>query len=144
MSIEKIFIDTNVIIELLRGKRSVVSFFRSVEDDEIHGLTNKTVFLETVHVYLILKTDKGPLTLRKRPELIRNVDQEPVLRVFEIIDILPTDRIAKEYVVELIGEFGLLPNDALIAATCKHFEIKKIATFDEDFRRVDFLEVVEP
>nr|WP_257640101.1 MULTISPECIES: PIN domain-containing protein [Archaeoglobus] len=45
--------------------------------------------------------------------------------------------------VELAFEFGLLPNDALIAATCKHFGIKKIATFDEDFRRVDFLEVVE-
>ena len=47
---EKIFIDTNVIIDLLRGKKSVVSFFRDVEDGEIHGLTNKTVFLETVHV----------------------------------------------------------------------------------------------
>ncbi|AIG97141.1 hypothetical protein AFULGI_00003150 [Archaeoglobus fulgidus DSM 8774] len=38
---EKIFIDTNVIIDLLRGKKSVVSFFRDVEDGEIHGLTNK-------------------------------------------------------------------------------------------------------
>uniref|UniRef100_A0A7C3UD83 Ribonuclease VapC n=1 Tax=Geoglobus ahangari TaxID=113653 RepID=A0A7C3UD83_9EURY len=39
--------------------------------------------------------------------------------------------------------FKLLPNDALIAATCKHYGIKKIATFDEDFKRIDFLEVVE-
>ncbi len=36
-----------------------------------------------------------------------------------------------------------LPNDALIVATCKHYGIKKIATFDEDFGRVDFLEIVE-
>ncbi|AIG97142.1 PIN domain-containing protein [Archaeoglobus fulgidus] len=93
------------------------------------------MFLETVYVYLILTTDKGPLTLRKRPELIKNVNLKPLLRVFEIIDMLPTDRIAKEYIVELIGKFGLLPNDALIAATCKHYE---------DFRQVDFLEVVEP
>jgi hypothetical protein len=34
------------------------------------------------------------------------------------------------------------PNDALIAATCKHYGIRKIATFDEDFKRVDFLEIV--
>ncbi|MEM4156354.1 MAG: PIN domain-containing protein, partial [Archaeoglobaceae archaeon] len=39
--------------------------------------------------------------------------------------------------------YRLLPNDALIAATCKHYGIKKIATFDEDFKRVDFLEVLE-
>ena len=40
-------------------------------------------------------------------------------------------------------KYGLLPNDALIAATCKHHGIRKIATFDPDFKRVDFLEVVE-
>jgi len=34
------------------------------------------------------------------------------------------------------------PNDALIAATCKHYGIKNIATFDSDFERVDFLDVV--
>ncbi|MEM2176791.1 MAG: PIN domain-containing protein [Archaeoglobaceae archaeon] len=44
---------------------------------------------------------------------------------------------------EIIKKYGLLPNDALIAATCKHYGIRKIATFDEDFKRVDFLEVLE-
>ncbi len=39
-------------------------------------------------------------------------------------------------------KYNLLPNDALIAATCRHYGIK-IATFDDDFKRVDFLEVVE-
>ncbi len=33
--------------------------------------------------------------------------------------------------------------NALIAATCKYYGIRKIATFDEDFERVYFLEVVE-
>ncbi|HDM36545.1 MAG TPA: PIN domain-containing protein, partial [Candidatus Syntrophoarchaeum butanivorans] len=37
-----------------------------------------------------------------------------------------------------------LPNDALIAATCKYHGITRIATFDDDFRRVDFLEVITP
>jgi predicted nucleic acid-binding protein len=36
-----------------------------------------------------------------------------------------------------------IPNDALITATCKHHGIRKIATFDPDFKRVDFLEEVE-
>jgi len=43
----------------------------------------------------------------------------------------------------IIEKFNLLPNDALIAATCKHYGIKKIATFDGDFKRVEFLEVLE-
>ena len=44
---------------------------------------------------------------------------------------------------ELIKKYCLLPNDALIAASCEHYGIKKISTFDSDFKRVDFLEVVE-
>ena len=42
-----------------------------------------------------------------------------------------------------LEQYNLLPNDALIAATCKYYGIKKIATFDEDFKRVDFLEVID-
>ncbi|RJS75350.1 PIN domain-containing protein [Methanophagales archaeon] len=41
-----------------------------------------------------------------------------------------------------ITKYGLLPNDALIAATCKHHGISKIATFDPDFKIVDFLETI--
>ena len=43
----------------------------------------------------------------------------------------------------IMEKYNLLPNDTLIAATCKYYGIKKIATFDEDFKRVDFLDVVE-
>jgi predicted nucleic acid-binding protein len=44
---------------------------------------------------------------------------------------------------ETMLKFRLLPYDALIASTCFRNEIKRIATFDRDFGRVDFLEVVE-
>jgi len=41
----------------------------------------------------------------------------------------------------MMEKYRLLPNDAAIAATCKYYGIRKIATFDDDFKRVDFLEV---
>ena len=44
---------------------------------------------------------------------------------------------------EMGEKYHLLTNDALIAATCKYYGIKKIASFDDDFKKVDFLEVVE-
>ncbi len=58
----------------------------------------------------------------------------------EIVD-TPTDAVLLS---DLIQEYGLLPNDALIAATCKHHGIKEIASFDEDFKRVNFLKIVKP
>jgi predicted nucleic acid-binding protein len=48
----------------------------------------------------------------------------------------------KELALEIMKEYGLLPNDALIAATCRHYKINTLATFDEDFRRVPWLKVI--
>ena len=44
--------------------------------------------------------------------------------------------------IKMIRYYRLLPADAVIAATCKANGITKIATFDSDFKRVDFLEVI--
>jgi predicted nucleic acid-binding protein len=140
---ERVFIDTNVIIDLLRGKEKVVTFFKRIELGDIIGFTNKVVFLETVHVYLILTTGEGPLNLRKKPELISSADLTPILEIFDILQILPIDPIKERDVVEIITKYGLLPNDALIVATCRYYGIQKIATFDGDFKRVDFLEVID-
>jgi len=51
------------------------------------------------------------------------------------------DKLDKEDFILSMKKYKLLPNDALIAATCKHRRINKIATFDSDFERVDFLEI---
>jgi hypothetical protein len=42
----------------------------------------------------------------------------------------------------LASRYKLLPNDALIAATCKHYGIGKIASFDPDFEQLEFLELI--
>jgi predicted nucleic acid-binding protein len=70
---------------------------------------------------LSLKRTRDQKLLEKKAEIVRNVNLEPVLKVFEIIDILPADKANEEQIVEMIRQYGLLPNDALIAATCKHY-----------------------
>lgn len=45
--------------------------------------------------------------------------------------------------LDAIIKYKLLPGDAIIVASCKHHGITKIATLDSDFRRVDFLRVIE-
>ena len=44
--------------------------------------------------------------------------------------------------LQIIQDFKLLPNDAQIALTCRHYGINIILTFDEDFKRVPWLKVV--
>ena len=45
---------------------------------------------------------------------------------------------------EIAIKYGLLPNDSLIAATCKHYGIDTVATFDEDFKRIPWLKAIYP
>ena len=84
-------------------------------------------------------TDLKPHRLRK--EILKlNFDLSPVKELLEMFSILPCNYGAG--IVEIIEKYRILPNDALIAATCKHYGMRRIATFDEDFKRLDFLEVV--
>ena len=67
-----------------------------------------------------------------------------LMRLFEDLKIeVLNDYQDLDEVCTIMRTYKLLPNDALIAATCRHYGIRKIATFDEDFKRLDFLEVVE-
>jgi predicted nucleic acid-binding protein len=50
-------------------------------------------------------------------------------------------QISSSDLFEAMKEFHLLPNDALIAAICRSYGIKGIATFDDDFARVEYLEI---
>ena len=69
------------------------------------------------------------------------------------MDLSPVEELFSEFtmlnpaysVVDLLGmvsSYGLLPNDASIALAWGIEGIKRIATFDSDFQRVDFLEVL--
>lgn len=44
--------------------------------------------------------------------------------------------------LDSVAAYRLLPNDAAIVAACRYYGIKRIATFDSDFYRVQFLEVI--
>ena len=44
--------------------------------------------------------------------------------------------------LDFVEIYRLLPNDAAIVAACKYHGIKKIATFDSDFERVDFIDII--
>ena len=57
------------------------------------------------------------------------------------ISILPINDDPDDWSNAMI-RYNLLPNDTMIASTCRKHEIFKIATFDSDFLRVDWLSVI--
>ncbi len=128
----KTFIDTNFLVSLLvesehteRAKR----VFEKIADNDL--ITSVNVIEETLYILRRIFRDENEALVNILRNFIDGLE-------LEVIDCLPLNGF-----FEVFKEYNLLPNDALIAATCKHYGIKKIATFDEDFERVDFLEVVK-
>ncbi len=63
-------------------------------------------------------------------EFIRNLND-----VFSEVAIV-SDSSNLSAITEIARTYALLPNDALIVATCREHSIPKIATFDRDFSKV--------
>ncbi|WP_456329722.1 type II toxin-antitoxin system VapC family toxin [Archaeoglobus sp.] len=137
----KAFFDSNIFFHHLADtSQKATGLLERVESGEIVGYINDVVVSEVIYGYLRATTDLRPYKLRK--EILKvNFDLSLVKELLDMFNVLPCNIGAG--VVEIIEKYRLLPNDALIAATCKQYGIKKIATFDDDFKRVDFLEVVE-
>ncbi len=55
---------------------------------------------------------------------------------------LPITTEVMEEATKIATNYGLLPNDSLIAATCKCYGVNTIATFDEDFKQIPWLKVI--
>ncbi len=52
------------------------------------------------------------------------------------------DKAAPQELIDAARKYHLLPADALVALTCKHYSIGKILTFDEDFKRIPWLKII--
>jgi len=82
---------------------------------------------------LALYGRKAPLTLKVNQQIqstLREANIEPVLMQFSFLSNSPT--IVSLY-VHFMDTYNLLPNDALILATCKLHNITQVASFDADF-----------
>ena len=148
-----VFLDSSIFVShCMVGDETLISLLR-----KYRLCTSPNVIEESYYKSLYLKTEdisgkSGKYQLKER-YLKSKDDYRPVFNYYnvfikrlieyEALTVLP---LSSEIILEsfeISWNYGLLPNDALIAATCKHYGIKKIATFDEDFERVDFLEVIE-
>ncbi len=149
MTEEVIFVDSSVFL----------MFFIDGVDifEKLSGtLVTSTNVIEEV-TYVLIKERAKDVTgiskhydlltyLREYPDTVKQVADEVISDVSNLLSALKITVLAPASYSEMfdvVRNYGLLPNDALIVAICRYYGIKKIATFDEDFKRVDFLEIVK-
>ena len=146
-----VMVDTNVFYNFLFETR-LTDKASGIFELEEQLFTTFTVINETLYIISRKLAERkfDVKSSRKFREFISDKGYEPFIeeltKFFNLLDDFYIT-VLRDYqnvteIWELMRNYKLLPNDALIAATCKHYGIKKIATFDEDFKRVEFLEVV--
>jgi predicted nucleic acid-binding protein len=148
---ETTYIDTSIILGILLETEKSDLAEETIEEYSdwkfvISGIAiNEALYVATYEYYKQKGKIKGKYSLRK---LIKRqgYPDKVITLIDSILKDLGVEIISdyfnyQEYIKTLLN-YKLLPNDAQIALTCKHYGIDTILTFDEDFRRVPWLKVI--
>jgi len=149
--VNKVFIDTNIFYNILFETNLTSKARKLLEDyEENKFYTSLTVINELLYIsarkyYQTTEELKGPYGLRKLivnmgyPKFIVN----GIKKLLEDLEVeVLVENVEYQDVIETASQLKLLPSDAIIALTCKHYGINTILTFDEDFKRIPLLRVV--
>jgi len=147
-----IFVDTNVIYNILFETRFTDRALRFIETCQ-ELVTSATVIHELIYVSIrdLCEERYGTKNNSSYRKIIATKGYAPfqndIDRLFQFVEnssisIIPVNNDLEDW-KEILLKYKLLPYDALIASTCMSNGITKIATFDKDFNRVDFLKIVE-
>ncbi|WP_297519720.1 type II toxin-antitoxin system VapC family toxin [Thermococcus sp.] len=139
---DNVFFDSNVLIYHLGGIEDAKELIRDVEGDKIRGFINPIVASEVLFFYIKANTGMKSYEIKRKPHVLSKIDLEPVFELLSLFSILDLNAEIVDLSKNVIERYHLLPNDALIAATCEFYGIEKIATFDNDFKRVAGLQIL--
>ena len=131
-TINDCFIDSSVLIEYNKGNK--LKLFNKLQDDPgIMCYVNEVVISEFLFYYLANNGNKAPRTLQMRGEIKDIFMQFQQYQLIKLCRLIPNDNRLFSIVPQLMSKYNLLPNDAIILATCKMHGITKLASHDTDF-----------
>ena len=146
-----IFLDTSFIISLLIETEKTEDVRKYFDEASVPFVTSVSVYEETYFVGIkMIAEDRLNIGssyslrdyIKKSGYDFADTFLKNMHEVFESIEIVHDTKDIK-LIENVARTCRLMPNDAVIAATCKFYDIKNLATFDADFKRVDYLEIVK-
>ncbi|WP_297556424.1 type II toxin-antitoxin system VapC family toxin [Thermococcus sp.] len=129
-------VDSTVLVEHLKGNPEATELLEALIEGDAEGYINETVASEVIFVYLKLKTGRSFRTLKKKPDLVKAVQKGPVYELLSLFKFLDTNEFVFAISRRLVDEYGLLPNDAMIAGAALFYKLDGIITLDKDFENM--------
>ena len=129
----KVFLDSSILIEALKGNKK--KFYHGLVSDADYLLyINSTVISEYLYYLIGFSGGSSPRSLQQSNKL-KNVllDEENQTKILTDFQFIEAGKSALTLVPQFMSQYNLLPNDAIILATCKIHNITKLASHDADF-----------
>ncbi len=129
----KIFIDSSVLIEALKGNKTDF-YTKLITDNQYECCINDIVVSEYLYQLLGINGGASPLSL-KASKLIPNIIAEntSIAMILNDFTFLYGSDLIPSLTIDYMQRFNLLSNDAIILAACSIYEIKFLASDDSDF-----------
>jgi predicted nucleic acid-binding protein len=131
-TINDCFVDSSILIEYNKGnKLQVFNQLQKAPDTVCY--INEVVISEFLFYYLANNGNKAPKTLQMRGEIKNIFTEFKQYNLIKLCQLVPNDNRLFSLVPQFMSKYNLLPNDAIILATCKMYGITKLASHDTGF-----------
>lgn len=125
----RVFLDSSILVEWSKGAQ-VDLLNHLLADDQYELGLNQVVLSEYTYYLLIIEGGKAPMTLKRDGSIPQILAQRDPTGFLQTMNVLPNgNEITPEY-LRLMQRYNLLPNDALILATCLLHGIAQLASHD--------------
>ena len=125
-------IDSSLLVEFSKGDRKNL-LLTLINSLEIECCINETVASEYLYYYLALKGGTSPMSLKSSERIHDLIVQSEDYLLLTHFLLLATNDSIFSLVPLYMQRYNLLPNDAIILATCKIHNITQLASHDKDF-----------
>ncbi len=147
-----ILLDTNAIVYFLHRVEPYATMVKKILVEREDLAVTLRVVDETIFTLIRLEAWRI-LGLRKLEQLRDYIRRhgiggfsDVINDIEEFIDklgiVVLEDKGSLEQLLKTMRRYDLLPGDALVAITAKHYGIDTILTFDEDFKRIPWLKAI--
>ena len=129
----KIFIDSSVLVEALKGNKR--EFYYSLVSDEKNSFYINSITVSEYLYFLVgFSGGSSPRSLKESKKIKDSLaDQNNQVEILNEFTIIEAGESALTLAPSFMSKYNLLPNDAIILATCKMHNIAKLASHDTDF-----------
>jgi predicted nucleic acid-binding protein len=130
----RILVDSSVLVEY--EKQTKPDLLEALLASEHQVCINPIVFSEYVYQLLGVMSGKSPLSVCENGKINEVLALHDTIGLLSAFQILPMPTECPALALSLMKKYNLLPNDALIVASCHLSQVKALASYDADFQTV--------